>query len=158
MYHPFMKRFFATSLILLVEATSLAAYADDSIPPIPPGEDKIVPIKKGEPAPFDGELFDPPTAVRWGNWLLMYKQRLKLDVTFEQRLHSADNELWKKKLEIEHEKYMTVVPNLELRIQDLERQLANPPFWKTTWFGFAVGIVVTGAIVGVTAYGIHSTR
>jgi hypothetical protein len=157
MYHPFMKRF-GTSLIAFVLATSSVAHADDSMPPIPPGEDNIVPIKKGDPAPFDGELFDPPTALRWGNWLLMYKQRLSLDVEYERRLCGADKDLLNKKLDVEKEKYLTVVTGLEARTKELEEQLANPPFWKTTWFGFTVGVVATGALVGLTAWGIHAAR
>jgi hypothetical protein len=36
---------------------------------VPPGEDQIFVVAKGQPAPVQGQLFDTPTAIRWGNYL-----------------------------------------------------------------------------------------
>ena len=143
------------SVSLLVSSNVLAEDVQD----IPPGQDKIVPLKKGDPAPYDGQLFDTPTALRWGNWLLQYKLRLKSDVDYQKKLGEADVGLWKHKYELLESKYTMVTTDYQKKVVDLETQttklrdeIANPPWYRSPLFGFVTGIVVTGACVGLGFY------
>lgn len=133
-----------------------------SIQVIPPGDDKIVPLKKGEPAPYDGQFFDNNTALRWGNWLLQYKFRLKADVELTQKLGATDVELWKNKYSLVEEKYTLVTKDYQKRVADLETQteklrfeIANPSWYRSPLFGFVLGVVVTGLCVGAGIYTYH---
>ena len=48
-------------------------------PDIPPGPEVRVNLLEGVRAPFQGILFDPPTAVRWTNQILWLRQRLLME-------------------------------------------------------------------------------
>ncbi len=154
-----MKKFVSFLLCVSVVVRQVPAQAEVHIQEIPPGEDKIVPLKKGEPAPFDGQLFDTPTALRWGNWLLQYRLRLQADVEYQKKLGAADLELWKHKYELLDTKYVTVtsdyqkkVTALEVQNDKLREEITNPPWYRSQLFGFVTGIVVTGACVGLGFY------
>lgn len=123
-----------------------AVLAQD-LPPIPPGADKISPLHKGDAAPYDGQLFDQLTALRWANWLQMYKLRLKADLELADKVCTADIELRDKKLAFEQEKYKTVVTALEKRVAAAE----DPPFYRTASFGFGMGVLSTVVVVVATA-------
>ena len=125
-------------------------------PPIeanPPGEDKIEPINKGDPAPYSGQLFDPMTALRWGNWLQQYKLRLRLDVEKEQEICAAKTKFHLQLLNIEETRAKAVEKDLRLRLKTSEAarltaedEARNPPWYRTVWFGAGVGVVVTVSI------------
>lgn len=146
---------------------SVPAKADDPKPTpalqdIPAGADKIVVVRKGDPAPFEGQLFDNPTALRWGNWLLQYKFRLASDVGYERKLREADVALWEHKLEISEQKYSVVAADYQQKIASLDAQLAkykeqvdNPPWYRSPFVGFAAGALFTGMCVGVGVYAAH---
>ena len=150
--------FFFTVFTLL--AFERNGYCDGpAVQDIPPGEDTIVSLKKDERAPFTGQLFDPPTALRWANWLQQYKLRLQTDVEAQKKICAADAALGQRKLEIEQEKNTVITGDLrqqgtvkDARISDLEKQIDSPPFYKTFWFGATIGVVVTGALFGLGAY------
>lgn len=138
------------------------ASATPSIQTIPPGKDKIAPIKKGDAAPFDGQLFDNDTALRWGNWLLQYKLRLNLDVEQQKKILGADVELWKHKYEISEKKYETVTLDYQNRLAASESLVAkyrteidNPSWYRSPVFGFAMGVVFTGVCFGAGFYAYH---
>lgn len=129
---------------------------------IPPGEDRIVVLQQGEKAPFTGQLYDSNTALRWANWLLQYKFRLKTDVDYIKSLWDADVRYTKSLLEIEKNKYLQVTTDYQKQtaehqttILKLQEELRNPPFYRSVWFGVLLGVVITGAAVGV---GIAATR
>src|SRR5690606_16021630 len=82
---------FKALLVVTLLASNAAAQASP-VESIPPGDDHIEPIRKGQPAPYDGQLFDPSTALRWANWLQQYKYRLKLDVEYEQNICKVELE------------------------------------------------------------------
>lgn len=141
--------------VLLV--SSMAAAQTPPITTVPEGEDKIVPIHEGEEAPYSGQLFDPPTALRWANWLQQYKLRLKLDVETERekcrvKLVAKDKVL---SLHIDmhdqlSEDYRKRILRLERRNVKLQEELNNRPFYKRAWFGYVMG-VATSVAVGTTA-------
>ena len=167
-----MKRFISATLCVSILSVSLPVVAEDPKPAssvevqtIPPGDDRIVPLRKGGPAPFDGQLFDNNTALRWGNWLLQYKFRLKADVDYQKKLGEADVELWKKKYDLVENKYVTVTGDYQKQVFDLRSDVAkykdealNPPWYRTPTFGFILGVVATGAVIGLGVYTYHSLK
>jgi hypothetical protein len=117
---------------------------------IPAGEDKIVPMKKNEPSPFEGQLFDNDTALRWANWLVQYKQLVKTNAALQKRLCEIDVNLANRKLEIEQEKNNKIVPDLEAKLAKATNEAEHPPFYRTFWFGATVGVTVASlAAVGI---------
>jgi len=150
--------------------SSSAAWADDPPHPtalqdIPPGPDHIVPVRKGDPVPFEGQLYDNATALRWGNWLLQYKFHLAADVQLQKKLGDADTELWRKKYELMEEKYKVVATDYQGQVAHWQTETAryrteaeNPPWYRTPLMGFAMGVVFTGFAVGAGAYAIHALK
>lgn len=157
-----------TSLVLLLVLAPRLAWADPPAPassspapviPIPPGDDNIVMLKKGDPAPFTGQLFDQPTALRWGNYLLQYKFRLQADVELQKKIGAAELQLAEKKLELERDQYTKVTTSLQTKIDLLEKKIADGPAWYATpTFGFVMGVVLSVSIVGVTAAFVHAAK
>ena len=146
-------------MVLLFVLIPGKALADEAVKDIPAGEDKIVGVKEGEKAPFTGQLFDPPTALRWANWLQQYKLRLAIEREMQQKVCSAEIELANRRVTIEQEKNKSVTEDLkktvgvrDARIVDLEKAADNPPFFKTFWFGAVVGVVATGTLFGLGVY------
>lgn len=135
-------------------------------PPIettPPGDDRIAPLGLGEKAPFEGQLFDTPTALRWANWLKQYKYRLKADVELSEKICVVKGEYSEKVLAAEKERASTVETDLKTRLLRSEQsrvkaeyELQNPPWYKSFWFPMTVGVVGTVAVGGVTAWLVSS--
>lgn len=137
------------------------------VPPIeaiPPGPDKITPLRKGQLAPHDGQLFDVSTAIRWGNWLQQYKYRLVWDVEKEQQLCRAETTYRDRALEIEEERAAEVEDDMTARLLRSEKarlaaeeEARNPPWYSTWTFGTVTGVVVTAVIFGVAVAAIDAT-
>lgn len=136
------------------------AYAQD-VESIPPGDDVIEPVKKGEPAPFSGQLFDTSTALRWGNWLQQYKLRLDVDVKAVEKVCKAELDYNTKLREIDAERNKRVEDDLRVRLVASEKRnavlydkLNNPSFFRSAEFGVLLGVVsstVVVVVVGVMA-------
>lgn len=131
----------------------------------PPGEDKIAVIRKGDPAPYTGQLFEDNTALRWAVWLQQYKARYGLDMKAEQDScqiklqHAADL------ASIEADRTSKIEKDLRARLKEtdaqrlkLEEELRNPGFFRQPGLWVGVGVVTTLATVAVTAYVVHETR
>lgn len=148
------------TLVILLSLLPLRAFADEPTPvvAIPPGEDRIEALKKGDPAPYGGQLFDPATALRWANYLQQYKLRLKADVELQKKLAQAESDYQKRVLTIEQEKYTRVTGALEEENTRLKIQLADRPFYESVWFGVVVGAVAMGTAVGFAAWGLSSVN
>lgn len=131
-----------------------SAHAQD-VTSIPPGPDTIIPIKKGTPAPMDGQLFDDPTALRWGNWLMQYKSLVKNNKELDQQVCSAQVDLQATKLKNLQTQYDTVTADLQKKLDAAQAAEANPPFYKTFTFGLGVGVIGTIAVVALAAYAVH---
>lgn len=149
-----MKRII--SLLLCLSMTTPVLAQERAVQDIPPGEDQITPMRKGEAAPYDGQLFSNPTSLRWANWLKQYQLRLQLDEDYNKRMCAAETDYRDRLLEIERQKYTEVTGSYQVQvatrdnqIQQLRFEASNPPWYKTVWFGFTVGVVVTAAAVGV---------
>lgn len=144
---------------------SLKGFCEEPQPPvqlvkdIPPGPDTIVSVKKGDVAPFTGQLFDASTALRWSNWLLQYKLRLETETELHGKVAALDAKLAEDRLRIEKEKNAVITGDyqsqLSIRDKDiagLKQQLSDPPFYRTVWFGVVLGTVITGVFAGLGAY------
>lgn len=133
------------TLMLQVNNEAHAQGAD--VQNVPSGNDKVIPIRKGEAAPIDGQLFDNDTALRWANWLVQYKNLVKINGAYHEKVCSIDTELSAKKLEIQQQTYQTVTADLQKNLSKAQDDAANPPFYKTFWFGATIGIALSLATV-----------
>lgn len=123
---------------------------------VPPGEDRIVVAREGTPAPFTGQLFDQPTALRWGNRIVRYRMRIRL---LEQELtvtRDAYEASITERLRLQSESYGREIEGLRTDLRDqaarYESELAqhrNPPFYETWGFAFGMGVLLTAVVVAV---------
>jgi len=135
-----------------------------ALPPIPPGEDRIVPLPKGEKAPYSGQLFDQDTALRWANWLQQYKLRLKEEQKMCSKLSSIELRYQSKLLNIEKRRANAIESDLRARLKrseearlQAEHEARNPPWYTTRTFGIIVGVVGTAAIFSASIWAFSAT-
>ena len=142
------------------ESTATVTAEDVQITPpiqtIPPGKDKIVPLGPGDDVPFAGQLFEPATAMRWAFWLQQWKGRYKLDIAHERNLCLARTTYQDTVLEVEKSRATAVEKDLKDRLlrteqarSDAEYKLNNPGFFQSKGFYYALGVLSTGAILGL---------
>lgn len=155
-----MRKLVSVLVLVLVFSVSYKTKAQE-IQTIPPGDDVIVSLTNKQPAPFDGQLFDNSTAMRWGFWLQQYKLHLKLDVDKEVQTCGVKLDFKDKELKINQDQSKTITDDLKVRLQRSETsRLASeeaarhPAFWKTFEWGLMVGIVMTGVVVVVSTWGV----
>lgn len=153
---------------LLLPSIALADPPSLPVPQVvtyPPGDDKIVVVRKGEVAPFTGQLFDDATALRWAVWLRQYKDRYGLDMQAERDSCSVKIDAEQKSNAVDKAASATLDADLRTRLQaseaarlKAEEELRNPSFFSRpgTWFG--IGIVTTVAITISTAYLVERAR
>ena len=144
---------FCLPAAMLVWASFTQA-GDLKIATIPPGDDNIVSVKKGESAPFNGQLFDTDTAIRWGLWLQQYQaltdlelQRAnavcKAELNYKQTISDIDSE---KSALLNHDLVERLKRSEEGRLQ-AQAALSNPPFYRSATFQFSLGVLSTVAVV-----------
>lgn len=153
-------------IVLLLAPVANAQPSPDASPPIeaiPPGEDIIVPLLKGYPAPFGGQLYDPLTALRWANWLQQYKYRLIWDVEKEQSICTVEKTYRDELLKAEETRAQKVELDLVGRLERSEQArlvaeeaARNPPWYSTTEFGMVIGMVVTAGVVALAVWAIDA--
>mgnify|MGYP001438696450 CR=1 FL=1 len=129
------------------------AYADDTPTP---QEEKVVTIKQGDPAPFTGTLFNTPAAAR-----------LMIDLEFTQQTCKVETDrqlgLLRSELQLKIDLCTARTDALQLRhteilqiknsqIEFLERQLKPQPWYQSTEFGIAIGVVLGVAITVGAGY------
>ena len=157
---------FLLPAVVLAQQPSATVPSPDRHPPveaIPPGDDKIVPLDKGEEAPFGGQLFDPATAIRWGNWLQQYKYRLVWDVELEQQVCGEEKTYRDNLLTIEKERAEKTETALQEALMRSEKARAqaeedarNPPWYSTMEFGVVVGAVATAAVFALAVWAVDA--
>jgi len=153
-------------IFLLVFLLPVLAFGQDPpVQTIPPGDDKIEVLPKGKEAPYSGQLFDNPTALRWANWLQQYKMRLKADVEREQKVCKARVGYHESLVRIERDRNKEVEKDLRSRLLRAEKarlaaehEARNPAWYKTRTFGIVVGVVGASAIFGVSVYAVDQLR
>lgn len=111
---------------------------------IPEGPDVITAVKKGEPAPYAGQLLDPATALRFANWIEQYRAALQIESEFQTALRTVEVALWRQKFDASETKYKVVVEADQKTLAEL-RAKADRPFYDSPWFGFALGVGVAAA-------------
>jgi hypothetical protein len=125
---------------------------------IPAGKDIIVPVRKGEPSPIDGQVFDNDTALRWANWLVQYKSLVRIDAEYQKKICAVDTALAEKKLQIQEQQYEVVTKDLQKKLTDAQKEAADPAFYRTFWFGATVGVATTVALTVAAAVVLNSTH
>ena len=147
---------------LLLPAVALAQAAPP-VQDIPPGEDQILPLKEGEKAPFTGQLFDQPTALRWGNWLLQYQYRLDWDVKREKQTCQVETEYRDRVLEVEKQRAARIEADLVVRLERSEKarlkaeeEARSPVWYNTRTFGIAIGVVGTVSIMALSIWALEA--
>jgi hypothetical protein len=142
------------ALILILLLVSRVAHAGE-VQTIPPGDDVIVVVHKGDPAPFTGQLFDNATSVRWALWLQQYKQLLDLHDAHAKAVCQADLDHERALQAIDAQQAQTVRDDLKKRLGESEQrraELENPSWYQSPIFYFAVGAVTA---VGLGVLGAH---
>ena len=127
-------------LVLPLLFLSPSAYAQElQLEAIPPGDTRIEVLRKGEPAPYDGQLFDDATALRWANWLQQASLLYQLDVEAEQKKTYMTTRYYEHRLRLSQEHYNETVAYYSERLKKIEEESRNPPWYRTVWFGAAMG-------------------
>lgn len=140
-------------LLLVLLLRPVPAHAQEAPSPWakdpPSGPDVILPIHKGSPSPLDGVVFDLETAKRWAR----DKERLQSELRTQDRLYKDLLAVELKRVR-ETQQLALEVKNRELlqalqRSSELEKKLAEPPpFYRSPWFGGAVGAVLVASVLG----------
>lgn len=125
----------------------------------PPGEDNITAVKKGEAAPYAGQLFDENTSLRWAMWLQQYKLRYGLDLKATQESCQVLVKYSAEYRAIESERNKKSEADLRARLLSAEKarleaeeKLRNPSFWKEPGLWYSAGVLTTVvAVVAVVA-------
>lgn len=154
-----MKLLITVAMLLSIVGTAKADPPTPAVQDIPTGADKIYPLRKGDVAPYDGQLFDNATGMRWGNWLMQYKLRLNNDVAYEQKLRTDDAKLCEERRAISDQKYAIVTDTYQSNVAIMSAQLtqaqyeaSNPPWYRSPFFSFTLGVVTTGVMLTFTVY------
>ncbi|HSC15013.1 MAG TPA: hypothetical protein VLI71_07840 [Gammaproteobacteria bacterium] len=120
------------TILLLSLVTSSAWGAEPSLPPECDAEACAVPLKRGERAPFDGQLLTPQLAIQLGQRAESCDIRLKLDVEHAKAIAAIDLGLERKLRELEAaaavQREATLARALEA---ERARWYERPPFVAT---------------------------
>jgi hypothetical protein len=153
------------ALVLLLTFTTKVLAEEPVIEAIPPGDDKIVVVREGDKAPFTGQLFDGPTALRWANWLQQYRHILRLTIERDQKVCQVKLDYDAEVLAIEKRRAAATEQDLRERLvksetgrADAEYRVEHPPFYRTVWFGVGIGVVGTVAVTYVAAQALASGK
>lgn len=141
----------AALFLILVPSVALGEDLKD----IPPGEDVIQSLHKGDPAPFTGQLFDTDTSLRWANWLNQYRVILEAgqdkskascqsDLTFQNDVHN-----------IEMNNLEALNVDLTKRLQNSEQnrlqlQQDSSAWYNSIWFGIVLGAAAATGTIFIT--------
>jgi hypothetical protein len=137
------------ALFLICLLVARVAHADE-VQTIPPGEDVIVVVHKGDSAPFTGQLFDNATSVRWALWLQQYKQLLTLHDAHSKAVCQADLDHERALQTIDAKQAQIVHDDLKARLlkTETERQaLEHPPWYSSGLFLFTLGAVSATTLI-----------
>jgi hypothetical protein len=155
-----------TAPALAQEASPLPDVPEFKLEPIPPGEDVIDAIQKGQQAPFTGMLFDPSTALRWGNYIEQARLQAELCYRSWEQTRSAERTYYDGVVELERKAAEELKEDAQQRLKRLEEENARlqgelskgPPWYQTRTFGVVLGVVGTSALVTVGAVAVSSVK
>ena len=128
------------------------AWADEP----PPEEEKVVTIKKGDPAPFTGTLFNTPAAARLMIDLEFTQATCKIETDRQLGLLRSELQLKidlcgarNESLMLRHQELLIIKND---QINFLEKQFRPAPWYQTTEFGIVIGVVLGIGITIGTGY------
>jgi len=158
-----MKRLITILTALFVIFVASFVHAQD-IQDIPPGNDVIISVKKGQPAPIDGQVFDAATALRWANWLKQLRARLTLDVQKEKDVCKVEMTYRDTLLKVEQDRSAHVEKDLQDRLTRSEQArlkaeevARSRPFWQSTEFGVIIGVAAAAGIFALSVWAVEAT-
>ena len=116
---------------------------------IPEGEDQIVLLERGSPAPFSGQLFSSGTALRWGNWLEQYRVQTPLLLDTQSRMCLTEIQYRDSVIEVKDDAAEKIQEDLMARLERVEEKNAHlqaqlnrgPRWYQGRTFGIVVGAV-----------------
>lgn len=131
---------------------------------IPAGEDKIVPVRKGTPAPYAGQLFSDSTALRWGNWLEQYRLQVPLLLKTQETVCLTEIKYRDDVLVVHREASMAIQGDLRVRLERVEEknavlqaELAKGPAWyNSRGFGIIVGAVGAFGMTALSVWALNA--
>lgn len=140
-------------LVFVFLAFSAPVSAQLEPPDIPPGEDHIEALSAGSLAPFDGQLLETDTAIRWANRLRWYRHELQLQTELHAEALVAVQDSREAAIRIVEASYSREIEGLRQDLRDQAETFvkAKRPFVRTGAFGFIVGVVSAGVLVVVGA-------
>jgi hypothetical protein len=158
-----------TAILLLSSyagAQELPPVPEFKLEPIPPGEDVIQQIRKGQAAPFDGMLFDNATALRFGNYIEQARVQAGLCYKTWAETRAAEQTYWEGVRKAEADANAAVRTDLRQRLVRLEEENAKlegelakgPPWYNSRTFGLVLGVVGTSALVITGAVIVNSVK
>lgn len=152
-YRAFVAAFLIPALAMAEEPLPVP-----NITTLPAGDDNITAVRKGDPAPYAGQLFDENTSLRWALWLQQYKLRYGTDLKAAQdgcKVLVAHEDTYRT---IEVDRNSKSEKDLRERLLaadkarlEAEEKLRNPPFWKEPGLWFAVGVLTTSVAAALVA-------
>jgi hypothetical protein len=147
----------APAAVLGQESAPEAAEAVPEPPDLPPGEDRIEHLTLRAPAPFEGMLLDMDTSLRWTFALEWYRHELGLTIRTHRRELAALDASHERELTIVRESYEREIEGLRGDLRDqattfAQAQAHEHPWYDTFVFGSIVGVVLSGVLVGLTAW------
>ena len=145
-----------TSTMFIVLALTLAgqtrlARADDFPAPTdirnePAGDDEMIKVKRGLPAPIDGVIFDAPTLLRWTNWRTQASEFRIADMTAAKKWCQVETAFLARQRDAEHEARVADVTDLRTQLTKAQTPRA---WWDYPAVGFLSGIIVAGAFIAL---------
>jgi hypothetical protein len=161
---------------VLLPATASAAEPRFSLPPlvpelrvelqaIPAGEDQIVVLEEGKPAPFSGQLFSNNTALRWGNWLEQYRIQTPLMLETQRAVCVAELQYRDSLLVVHQEASDSIRGDLQARLKSVEQRnaelqaelSAGPGFFRSRDFGVILGVVGAAGLTMLSIWAVDAT-
>src|SRR5262249_17736138 len=146
---PGMTRLHAFLVPLLISRLALAE-APAALVTYPPGDDRITSLKLGAAAPYDGQLFDTNTALRWASWLKQYQALYALDLKASEATCQVKLDYRSDLLKIETDKSQALQFDLKQRLLasekarvQAEHERDNPGFFKEPAVWFVGGVFLT---------------
>lgn len=143
---------------MLVLATS-RVYGQDVPPDIPPGNDVIQPLSRGQAAPFQGMLLDTDTSIRWANRIRWYQGHTELLRLLQTELQVATSQHQARELQILERSYDREIDGLrdDLRKQaEVFARQSDPPFYRTFSFGLVVGLTGSAILMALTVWALSA--
>lgn len=120
---------------------------------VPPGPTRIESISSGTAAPYSGQLFDNPTALRWANYLQQCNLHLDLQAEASKKNLELQVGFWKQQQEQDKVFFQQQWLQQQSQVQALQVRVAQPsPWYLSPWAGFVGGLVTAGGLVALGAY------